>query len=60
VRIYAGNGQSGVGDASPDSPNAGKKFVSPRDRVPPEYNEKSTVVAEIKNGEVNKFDYNIP
>jgi hypothetical protein len=58
VIIYAGNGTSGVGDASPDSPNAGKKQA--KERVPPEYNDKSKIVAEVTNGGPNKFDYDIP
>jgi hypothetical protein len=58
VAIYAGNGLSGEGNASPDSPNAGKLFS--RERIPAAYNEKSKVVEEVKEGEPNKFDYNIP
>jgi hypothetical protein len=58
VTIYAGNGVSGEGEASPDSPNAGKRL--PRERVPPEYNEKSKLIAEVKPGGQNKFDYDIP
>jgi hypothetical protein len=58
VSIYAGNGLSGEGNASPDSPNAGLK--APRERVPPEYNEKSKVVQEVTKGGPNKFDFEIP
>jgi hypothetical protein len=58
VAIYAGNGWSGEGDASPDSPNAGKKVM--RERVPPEYNEKSTVIKEVTKDGPNKFDFDIP
>ena len=60
VSIIAGNGQPGAGDASPDSPNpsAGKRL--PKERVPPEYNEKSKVVAEVTKGGKNEFDYDIP
>ena len=58
VAIYAGNGRSGEGDASPDSPNAGKKAA--KERVPPEYNEKSTVVKEVTAGAPNTFDFDIP
>jgi hypothetical protein len=58
VSIYAGNGLSGAGDASPDSPNAGVQ--APRERIPPEYNEASKVVKEVIKGGENKFDFDIP
>ena len=59
VAIYAGNGVSGAGDASPDSPNAGKRL--PRgERVPPDYNTRSKVVKEVTKGGPNKFDFDIP
>jgi hypothetical protein len=58
VSIYAGNGLSGEGDASPDAPKAG--FKPARERIPPEYNEKSTVVKEVVKGGQNNFDFNIP
>lgn len=57
VAIYAGNGLSGEGNASPDSPNAGKKVA--KERVPPEFNEKSKVVKEVTSGGPNKFDFDI-
>jgi hypothetical protein len=58
VTIYAGNGLSGQGDASPDSPNAGLKL--PRERIPPAYNENSKLVREVMKGGTNKFDFDIP
>jgi hypothetical protein len=58
VRIYAGNGQSGAGDASPDSPNAGQR--QSRERIPPAYNDQSTVIKEVTKGGPNNFDFNIP
>lgn len=58
VTIYGGDGRSGAGDASPDSPHAGLK--PGRERVPPEYNEKSKVVKEVTKGGPNKFDFGIP
>ena len=58
IAIYAGNGMSGTGNASPDSPNAGVK--QPKEQVPPEYNEKSTLVREVKAGVPNTFDFEIP
>ena len=59
VAIYAGNGMSGVGNASPDPPNAGKE-QSVGERVPPDYNEKSKLVKEVTRGGPNKFDFDIP
>jgi hypothetical protein len=58
VTIYAGNGASGEGDASPDPPKDGPR--PPRDRIPPEYNTDSNVVKEVIQGGENKFDFNIP
>ncbi len=58
VIIIAGNGLSGEGNASPDSPNAGHRL--PKERVPPEYNEKSKVVKEVTKGGPNTFDFDIP
>jgi hypothetical protein len=58
VFIIAGNGKSGEGNASPDSPNAGTPFA--RERIPPEYNKESNVIKEVKKGEANQFDFNIP
>jgi hypothetical protein len=59
VSIYAGNGLSGEGNASPDSPNAGVK-VAARERVPPDYNEKSKIVKEVVKGGPNNFNFDIP
>ena len=58
VTIYAGNGRSGEGNASPDSPNAGAPALA--DRIPPAYNDKSTIVKEVTKGGANKFDFDIP
>jgi hypothetical protein len=58
VAIYAGDGKSGTGDASPDSPHAGQKPGT--ERIPAEYNEKSTLVKEVTSRGPNKFDFNIP
>jgi hypothetical protein len=58
VTLYAGDGRSGKGNASPDSPNAG----SPpgQERIPPEYNTRSKVVKEVRAGAPNQFDFAIP
>lgn len=58
VAIYAGDGRSGAGDASPDSPYAGQR--QGKERVPPEYNEKSKLIREVTSGAPNKFDFDIP
>jgi hypothetical protein len=58
VFIIAGNGQSGAGDASPDSPNAGAPLAG--ERVPPEYNRKSNVIKEVTTGGANEFNFDIP
>jgi hypothetical protein len=58
VIIIAGNEMSGEGNASPDSPNAGKR--QPKERIPPEYNERSNVVKEVTKDGPNKFDFAIP
>jgi hypothetical protein len=58
VSIYAGDGRSGAGNASPDSPYAGQR--PGQERVPPEYNEKSDVVKEVTKAGPNQFDFNIP
>jgi hypothetical protein len=58
VAIYAGDGRSGAGDASPDSPHAGAQPLS--ERIPPEYNQESRIVKEVTKGGPNKFDFDIP
>jgi hypothetical protein len=58
VTIYAGDGLSGQGDASPDSPNAGLKL--PKERIPPAYNENSKLVREVRKDGTNKLDFDIP
>ena len=58
VAIYAGNGTSGEGNASPDSPNAGRPV--PKERVPPAFNEKSDLVREVTKVGPNKIDFAIP
>src|SRR5262245_24475246 len=58
VSIYAGDGRSGAGDASPDSPHAGSR--PGKERVPPEYNERSEVIKEVIKDGPNKFDFDVP
>jgi hypothetical protein len=58
VSIYAGDGRSGAGDASPDSPYAGMK--PGKEMIPPEYNEKSEVIKEVTTDGPNQFDFDIP
>jgi len=58
VAIYAGDGTSGVGNASPDPPIGGGK--PGKERVPPDYNEKSKIVKEVVRRGPNQFDFDIP
>jgi hypothetical protein len=58
VTIYAGDGRSGTGDASPDSPHAGQR--PGKERVPPQFNEKSDIVKEVTPDGPNQFDFDIP
>ncbi|HJZ57633.1 MAG TPA: hypothetical protein VKE74_21880 [Gemmataceae bacterium] len=58
VTIYAGDGRSGTGNASPDSPYAGTK--PGQERIPAEYNKNSNVVKEVTANGPNKFDFPIP
>jgi hypothetical protein len=58
VRIYAGDGRSGAGDASPDSPYAGME--PGKERVPPSYNVKSDVIREVTKEGSNQFNFDIP
>jgi hypothetical protein len=58
VSIYAGDGSAGAGDASPDSPTAGK--MPGKERVPPAYNEKSKLIREVTEGGANQFHFDLP
>jgi hypothetical protein len=58
VTIIAGDGRSGAGNASPDSPYAGSK--PGQERIPPEYNKRSKIAKEVTKGGPNQFDFNIP
>jgi hypothetical protein len=57
VFIVGGDGTSGSGNAEPSGPRPGVK--PGRERIPPEYNEKSNVVREVTDGP-NQFDFDIP
>ena len=64
VRIYAGDGQSGEGKAgitrtADPKPKRGFKGLG-IERVPPEYNTKSTLVREVTADGSNQFDFDIP
>lgn len=57
VIIVGGDGASGGGVAEPGEARPG---VTPgKERIPPEYNEKSNVIREVKEGR-NVFDFDIP
>ncbi len=59
VHIVGGVGGSGGGAADPEQRSPG--FVpGQKDRVPPEYNEKSNVVREVTQAGPNRFDFKIP
>jgi hypothetical protein len=58
VTIYAGDGRSGTGNASPDAPYPG--FRPGKERIPPEYNDRSKLIKEVTRGESNRFDFDIP
>ena len=59
VTIIAGDGTSGGGLADPNSPK--KRSRTPgKERVPPQYNEKSDLVREVKADEANTFNFAIP
>jgi hypothetical protein len=58
ISIYAGNGTSGQGDASPDAPNRGP--IAAKERIPPEYNENSTLIRDVTKSGPNNFDFDIP
>src|SRR5262249_4152067 len=61
VTIIGGDGTSGRGSAEPVAPGPDlPPGVTPaKERIPPEYNDPSTIIREVKKGETNKFDFNI-
>jgi hypothetical protein len=64
VSIYAGDGTVGEGQAgitagSDPKPKRGFKGLG-IERVPPEYNTKSTLVREVTADGPNQFDFDIP
>ena len=64
VSIYAGDGSSGQGMAGMDpkyDPKPQKGFKGRGiERVPPEYNQKSTLVFEVSSSGKNEFDFDVP
>jgi hypothetical protein len=60
VSIIIGDGSVGAGNASPDAPQR-KRVANPgKERAPPGFNRDSKLVAEVKSGGPNKFDFAIP
>lgn len=57
VSIIGGDGYTGEGKAEPTLAKPG--FVPGRERIPPKYNEKSTLIVNVKDGEDNRFDFDI-
>jgi hypothetical protein len=61
VTIYGGDGAAGTGAAGTGDPARPKPGLTrARERIPPEYNEKSNVIKEVKEGGSNTFEFNIP
>jgi hypothetical protein len=60
VTITSGDGRTPAGapDDAPPGPT-GANIVS-KDRIPPEYNVKSKQEVEVKSGQPNVFNYDIP
>jgi len=60
VTIVGGDGSSGAGSDEPPGPGREPKRGSRKDIIPPEYNEKSTQIVEVKKDGLNQFDFDIP
>jgi hypothetical protein len=63
VSIVIGDGippNANVAPASPEAPPRLRGLTPGRERAPPEYNARSTLVREVKNAGSNKFDFDIP
>jgi hypothetical protein len=60
VSIVIGDGTVGTGDASPDAPPRPRGATPGKERAPPEFNVKSTLIREVTADGPNKFDFAIP
>ncbi len=58
VVLYAGDGTTGGGNAEPSGPDQ-PGGVPGKERIPPQFNEKTTLVREVKAGSTT-FDFDIP
>lgn len=59
VKLTSGDGKTPASDEEVAAPGGSTNIVSV-DMIPEEYNIASTQEREVKAGEVNKFDFNIP
>jgi hypothetical protein len=57
VTILGGDGTSGAGTAEPTAPKPGA--TPGKERIPPQYNNPSTVIKEITSEGPNQFDFTI-
>jgi hypothetical protein len=60
VNVYIGDGTSGAGNASPDTPARRPGTKRGKERAPPEFNKESKQVREVTEGGPNRFDFDIP
>jgi hypothetical protein len=62
VAISSPDGKTPVDSTEPPGPSGstGSGNFPSKNRIPPEWNENSTIEVEVKAGEPNKFDYAIP
>jgi hypothetical protein len=60
VSIVIGDGTVGTGDASPDAPKRPRTATPGKERAPPEFNTKSTLIREVTRDGPNTFDFAIP
>jgi hypothetical protein len=59
VSIVIGDGTVTSGNASPDAPS--KRGATPgKERAPPEFNVRSTLIREVTRDGANEFDFAIP
>jgi hypothetical protein len=60
VSIVIGDGTVTTGNASPDAPSKRPGATPGRERAPPEFNVRSTLVREVTRDGPNEFDFAIP
>jgi hypothetical protein len=60
VSVVIGDGVVSAGTASPDNPTRKPGATPGRERAPPEFNTRSTLIREVSPGGPNTFDFAIP